>query len=175
MGSKIYTFEGGGVKVNPSCHVTLQIKRKQSITVSLEGNSITVVFLMDLEIIVCGTSQALTMKIKPLDLLNKWSHYWRIYFFLLTVRFLFFQIGNTPHRGSNNIAVKYSKPNFYSHWLSFTFWSTAFVQSSVSGYQLGIQNLLFIKPFCENTIFVISSGTVEKKYDANGFSFTFQV
>lgn len=175
MGSKIYTFEGGGVKVNPSCHVTLQIKRKQSITVSLEGNSITVVFLMDLEIIVCGTSQALTMKIKPLDLLNKWSHYWRIYFFLLTVRFLFFQIGNTPHRGSNNIAVKYSKPNFYSHWLSFTFWSTAFVQSSVSGYQLGIQNLLFIKLFCENTIFVISSGTVEKKYDANGFSFTFQV
>lgn len=77
MGSKIYTClnGGGGVKVNPGCHVTLQIKSKQSITDSFEGNSTTVVFLMDLEIMVCATSQALSMKIKPLDLLNKWSHY----------------------------------------------------------------------------------------------------
>lgn len=77
MGSKIYTCLNGvgGVNVNPGCHVTLQIKSKQSITDSFEGNSTTVVFLMDLEIMVCATSQALSMKIKPLDLLNKWSHY----------------------------------------------------------------------------------------------------
>lgn len=83
MGSKIYTCLNrvGGVKVNAGCHVTLQIKSKQSITDSFEGNSTTVVFLMDLEIMVCASSQALSMKIKPLDLLNKWSHYWRIYFF----------------------------------------------------------------------------------------------
>lgn len=41
MGSKIYTCLNrvGGVKVNAGCHVTLQIKSKQSITDSFEGNS----------------------------------------------------------------------------------------------------------------------------------------
>lgn len=68
------------------------------------------------------------------------------------------EIGNTPPRGSNNTAVKYSKSNFYSHWLFLTFWSIIFVPPSESSYKTRIPGLCSLWYFMKTIFFLVILG-----------------
>lgn len=51
-------------------------KETNPLQIVLEGNSATALFLMELEIMACGTTQTLSLQIKALDLLTGGLVFW---------------------------------------------------------------------------------------------------